>query len=95
MASIGPVLPSEAREVLAPFLAPVDAPSSAVAEASDAPSTAAPKAKAKADASDAESLSDLFREGEEKLGKALKDGAAEGVRRAAAGGIDGRTIERR
>jgi membrane protein required for colicin V production len=101
MASVGPVLPAEARDVLAPFLSPTETIADTDATAVDpapAPArrTADTTQTARRDtAANPASLSDLIREGEDKLGRAIAEGAAQGVQRAAGGGANDRTIERR
>lgn len=103
MSAVGPVLPEEARNVLAPFWSGKET----VAETPDAipslrvdtapPVKARPTAKASGkrdDAASPASLNDLIQEGEARLGKAIKDGAAQGIKQAVGGGDDG-TVERR
>ena len=90
MAAVGPVLPSEAREVLSPFwstdLAKVD-PAPAVADE--------PAPGAKDGASSSASFQDLIRQGEARIGQAIGEGAADGLKQAAGGGANGGTVERR
>ena len=108
MASVGPVLPSELRDVLGPFLNPGDpktnlagvdpsrlqeSPSVALTrEISSAIRPAAPLDNAARKT--AGSLGDLFQEEEARLSKAISAGAAQGVKQAV-GGLTGGPIERR
>lgn len=103
MAAVGPILPAEARGVLGPFwsapggVADGDGDRDRVPLIDPLPAAPAPAAapgRRDAAASPA-SLRDLIEEGETRLGRAIADGAAQGVQRAATGGGDGRAPERR
>jgi len=99
MSALGPVLPSEARGVLAPFWsgqgqAPGD---TGVAGQGQDPAAFAPPAEpGTRDASAAPaSLRGLVEEEETRLGRAIGDGVARGARGAVGGGADDGTAERR
>ena len=108
MASVGPVLPSEVRDVLGPFLNPGDpktnlagvdsslsseSPSvSLTREISASVTPSAPLDNATRKTSG--SLGDLFQEEEARLSKAISAGAAQGVKQAV-GGLTGGPVERR
>jgi membrane protein required for colicin V production len=97
MATLGPVLPSEAREELAPFLSPGD---TAVAKDDAVPTlpsldAIAPSPATRDTATKPASLGDLIDEGEKKIGKAITDKATQEFQQATGGNSNGRTIERR
>jgi membrane protein required for colicin V production len=100
MSALGPILPKEARGVIAPFLNEADAP---VVEVKPGPSlseeistltgtntttaTAAAPAVAPKDADTSPaSLSDMLQESERRIGRAVIDGATESLKRATNGG---------
>jgi uncharacterized membrane protein required for colicin V production len=83
MAAVGPVLPDEARGVLAPFWS--DPGRGAGDEAPLARTAARPKADAGVAPA---SLRDLVDREEKRLGKAIADEAARGLKQATAGGAD-------
>ena len=85
MAVLGPVLPAEARQELAPFWSN-----------DQALAVQNPLFPSKAEsASSPNSVSGLIQEEETRLGKAIADGASKGIRAAAGGGTDDGTVERR
>jgi uncharacterized membrane protein required for colicin V production len=108
MATLSPILPEEARNVLAPFWA---GPSASGGDASEGLSSALASEPAKVNPSrpaqagnprdsDASPVSfrDLIEKSERQIGKAMVDGATDSLKRAAKGGDgDGRngTVERR
>jgi membrane protein required for colicin V production len=102
MAAVGPVLPDEARGVLAPFWSssPAASGSKRIADREPTPpddDPDRPAAGSREGASPA-TLKDLIEEGETRLGRVIADGAAEGIRRAAGGGggsANDRAAERR
>lgn len=112
MASLGPVLPEEARKVLAPFWTPSGtAPAIATEEHVDTLSKIAelprisrtqheiPRAPVgRDDSATPASLGKFLEESERKIGKAVIDGASEGLRRATrragVGATDGTTQRR-
>jgi membrane protein required for colicin V production len=100
MAAVGPVLPEEARGVLAPFWSssPAVSGGGSVADKEPAPTAddSVRPAAGSQEAAGPATLKDLIEEGETRLGRAIADGAAEGVRRAAGGGaMNDRAAERR
>ena len=97
MSAVGPVLPEEARGVLAPFWAPAGA----VAGRGDGfdipavevrPVPAPPRADPQRDAA---SFRDLIQEGEGRLGRAIAEGAAQGIQSATGGSANDRAAQRR
>lgn len=101
MGAIGPVLPGEARGVLAPFLSPTEALADRVKEtplpALD-PSPRPDRPTAAVGTRDGEttpaSLTEMIQDGETRIGRAIADGAAKGLQKAVRGSDDG-TVERR
>ena len=102
MSAVGPVLPEEARQVLAPFWSST----AKVAALEDAGETATPAPipplrplsagqHQRDPATSPASLSDLIQEGENRLGKAIADGASQGIQRAAGGEPNERSSQRR
>ena len=98
MAVLGPLVPAEARGVLGPFLATTDG------EAPEAPAPTAwrpepepARTPASRDAAtNPASFRDLIEEGEDRIGRAIAEGATRGLRRATGRGDgDDRTVERR
>ena len=83
MAVLGPVLPSEARGVLAPFL--TGEPATAGPTAAVVVEDARPPAPTDVQANQA-SLSDMVEESERRIGRAVIDGASDSLRRASSGG---------
>lgn len=101
MSAVGPVLPEEARQVLSPFWSPSDkvADQTGADEPIEIPAltrypTTAPAAR-RDPATNPASLTDLIQEGENRLGKAITEGAAQGVQRAAGGNFNDRSAQRR
>jgi uncharacterized membrane protein required for colicin V production len=89
MAAVGPVLPEEARGVLAPFWSTADP------GAASAPVPTEVTSRRDAAASPA-SLKDLVEEGENRVSKAIADEAAKSVKQAVGGGrLNDGTVERR
>jgi uncharacterized membrane protein required for colicin V production len=108
MGSVGPVLPEEARTVLAPFLNAAQPGTVAVAETPKDPmdkaaatltheiKTASRSTTAKKPpASSSPSLTDLIQEGEDRLSKTIRDEAAQTIQRAASGAPNDGPTERR
>lgn len=100
MSALGPVLPAEARGVLAPFWSGQgqgQGQGDPVAGPAPAPSAFAPPAEpGTRDAAAAPaSLRGLVEEEEARLGRAIAGGAARGARGAVTGGTDDGTVERR
>ncbi len=106
MGSVGPVLPEEARTVLAPFLNaaqpgivaetpndPVDKAAASLShEIKTASRSTSPK---KPPAASSPSLTDLIQEGEDRLSKTIRDEAAQTIQNAANGGANAGAVERR
>jgi uncharacterized membrane protein required for colicin V production len=98
MSALGPVLPDEARGVLAPFWSPTDAVAGVAqpAPGSESPFAATTVAPAPRDgATSAASLRDIIEEGETRLGRAIAAETAKGVEKATAGGANDGAVERR
>jgi len=101
MASVGPVVPEEARGVLAPFLSAREP--GAVADREEIAPEPEPRIAPRVGPSDRTrdgetvpaSLTELIEEGEIRAGRAIADGAARGVRHAVGGGADDGTAQRR
>jgi uncharacterized membrane protein required for colicin V production len=100
MASIGPVLPSEAREELAPFLNP----DSATTTASQPPQRGVGNRvpildPIPGDSRDANtkpaSISEMIEDGERRISKAIADKATEEIQQVTGQGPNGRTTNRR
>ena len=89
MSVLGPVLPTEARQELAPFWSNDQA-----LAVQDATAPAASLTQNKS-ASDPNSVSGVIEQEESRLGKAIANGAARGIRSAVGGGTDDGTVERR
>ena len=109
MATVGPVLPEEARTVLGPFIDPKANPAlasdtdpkspaaSSLVEALEKTQMGTSSGSAAADVTPPKSsgsLGDLFKEEEARLSKTISDGAASGVKQAV-GGLTGGPVERR
>ncbi len=108
MASVGPVLPSEVRDVLGPFLNPADLKANLAGADSSLPPESPPVSFTReisaaiipsapldnATRKTSGSLGDLFQEEEARLSNAISAGAAQGVKQAV-GGLTGGTVERR
>lgn len=103
MGALGPVLPGEARDVLAPFLSPTEAladrdkdtPEPAPAALTlPVPDRAAVVEGTRDGETTPASLSGLIEESETRIGRAIADGAAKGFQKAVGGANDG-TVERR
>ncbi len=94
MSVIGPVLPAEARGVLAPFWSGTDGDAAVATQSPALDSQPAPAAQ---DPSVAPaSLSGLIQQEESKLGKSIADEAARDLKSAVGGGgADAGTVERR
>jgi uncharacterized membrane protein required for colicin V production len=111
MGSVGPVLPDEARTVLAPFLnaaqpgtvaetskKPIEKATASLSEEfkAVAKSATATAKRAPTPSSTASlSLTDLIQEGETRLSKTIRDEAAQTIQNAANGGSNAGAVERR
>lgn len=101
MSAVGPVMPEEARSVLAPFWSgngmvadDASAPETSTA-AADAPGSSSRRGGDKDGAATPASLTDLIQQEEKKLGKAIAEGATESLKQAATQTTNGGTTERR
>ncbi len=99
MSVLGPVLPSEARGVLAPFWANPEDPT--LVNQAPAPVPPMPRLTAVVEpgtrdaATTPASLSGFLQDQETRIGKTIADEATRGIRQAVSGGGDDGTVERR
>jgi len=100
MAAVGPVLPTEARTVLARFWdgAGSDTDSKRIASSrktEKAPAESRSSRTSKSRANDGSSLQDLLEKEESKISRAIVDTAKKELRSIGTGDADGRTVKRR
>jgi membrane protein required for colicin V production len=95
MSALGPVLPSEVRDALAPFWSPDGSGAAAGAEAVADQDKGSSGPAQRDPAPGTGSLKDLIAEGEDRIGRAVADGAARGLRGEVGGDSNDGTVERR
>jgi uncharacterized membrane protein required for colicin V production len=104
MATVGPVLPAEAREELAPFLTPgsptLASDPRATAATAEPPTSLIPNfgraASGSPDsASKPETIGDMIEDGEKRIGEAIANKATEQLQQTTGAGPNGRTTNRR